>query len=299
MRSLGGTSSTYWFCTIDSTSVNSRSCSYVAALSVTLLAADPPSESVNTTSNAPVTNAFFMESPWLPLSAPCAEPLLGILGLALEAHLEVEARPFQRARVPDRSNFLTLAHVVAFLHQDIGDVRVQRVVLVVVIQNDQIAVALEPARIDDVATEHGAHLASLAGLDVDAVPEGTRAKTRVDLGAEGRDDPPFCGPRQSPAKSTKADRRWLDARLGRRHLGDAALLGLQIADERLELARGFGELADHSLVVGSLVAHPGQEGTPLRGVAIDFGLLALGVGFEIGQLPLSKFFPAPTVVEPV
>jgi hypothetical protein len=39
-------------------------------LSVTLLAAVPPSERVKTTSNAPVTNAFFMESPWLPRSAP-------------------------------------------------------------------------------------------------------------------------------------------------------------------------------------------------------------------------------------
>src|SRR5207237_246734 len=114
-------------------------------------AADPPSDSVSTTSNAPVTNAFFMESPWPPLSAPLAEPLLGILGLALEAHLEVEARPFQRARVPDRSNPLALPHVVALLHEDVGDVRVERVVLVVVIENDQIAVALEPARVDDAA----------------------------------------------------------------------------------------------------------------------------------------------------
>src|SRR5919108_2659090 len=125
MRSLGGTSSTYWFCTIDSTSVNNRSCSYVAALSVTLLAADPPSESVSTTSNAPVTNAFFMESPWPPLSAPLPEPLLGILRPALEAHLEVEARPLQRARVPDRSDPLALAHLVALLHGDLGDVRVE------------------------------------------------------------------------------------------------------------------------------------------------------------------------------
>src|SRR5206468_2526511 len=122
-----------------------------------------------------------MESPWPPLSAPLAEPLLGILGLALEAHLEIEARPFQRARVPDRSNSLPLADIVAFLHEDVGDVRVERVVVVLVIENDQIAVALEPAGVDDVPAVDGAHLASLAGLDVDAVTEGTGAEARVDL----------------------------------------------------------------------------------------------------------------------
>ena len=48
---------------MDSTSVKSLSCSYVALPSVPLLATDPPIDSVSTTSSEPITNAFFMGSP--------------------------------------------------------------------------------------------------------------------------------------------------------------------------------------------------------------------------------------------
>src|SRR5439155_731944 len=172
MSSLGGTSSTYWFCTIDRTSVNSRSCSYVAPLSVPLLATEPPSERVSTTSKEPITNAFFMESPRSRVaSAPLSEPLFRVLWLALVTHLEIEARPLQRARVPHCPDALSLLHVVAFLHDDIGNVRVQRVVLIVVVQDDQVSVPLEPARVHDVPGEHGRHVAALPGLDVHAVAD--------------------------------------------------------------------------------------------------------------------------------
>src|SRR5436190_20186882 len=114
MRSFGGTSSTYCVCTIDSTSVNSRSCSYVAPESVPLLATVPPSDSVNTTSNEPITNAFFMNiSSCAAISAPLAEPLFWILGLALEADLEIQARSLERAGVSHRADPLSLLHVVA------------------------------------------------------------------------------------------------------------------------------------------------------------------------------------------
>src|SRR5918996_934280 len=117
MSSLGGTSSTYWFCTIDNTSVNSLSCSYVAPLSEDLLATEPPSDSVSTMSSEPITNAFFMESP----STSLPEPLGGVQRLALESHLEVEARPRQGAGVSHRADPLSLPHVVALLHHDRGD----------------------------------------------------------------------------------------------------------------------------------------------------------------------------------
>src|SRR2546427_1492017 len=164
MSSLGGTSSTYWFCTIDSTSVKSRSCSYVAPLSVPLLATEPPSERVSTTSKEPITNAFFMESPRSRVaSAPLSEPLFRVLRLALVTHLEIEARPLQRARVPHCPAALSLLHVVAFLHDDIGDVRVQRVVLVVVVQDDQVSVPLDPVPVADEPGEHGCHAAGFPG----------------------------------------------------------------------------------------------------------------------------------------
>src|SRR5438445_427114 len=185
MSSLGGTSSTYWFCTIDSTSVKSRSCSYVAPLSVPLLATEPPSERVSTTSKEPITNAFCMESPRSRVaSAPLSEPLFRVLRLALVTHLEIEARPLQRARVPHCPDALSLLHVVAFLHDDVGDVRVQRVVLVVVVQDDQVSVPLEPARVHDVSGEHGRHVAALPGLDVHAVAERPRSEPGMHLSAE-------------------------------------------------------------------------------------------------------------------
>src|SRR5262245_55966386 len=185
MRSLGGTSSTYWFCTIDRTSVNNRSCSYVAPESVPLLATEPPSDRVSTTSREPITNAFFMESPRSrTLSAPLSEPLFGVLRPALVPDLEIEARPLQRARIPHCSDALSLLHVVAFFHEDVGDVGIQREVLVVVIQDDQVSVTLEPSRVHDVPGEHRRNITSLAGLDVHAIAKRPRAEPRVHLSAE-------------------------------------------------------------------------------------------------------------------
>ena len=79
MRSFGATSSTYWFCTIESTSVNSLSCSYVALPSVPLLATEPPSDSVSTTRSEPITKAFFMDSPCPHRLAALPEPLFRVL----------------------------------------------------------------------------------------------------------------------------------------------------------------------------------------------------------------------------
>src|SRR3989442_3155673 len=156
MRSLGATSSTYWFWTMERTSVNSRSCSYVAPLSVLLLATVPPKDSVSTTRSELMTNAFFMKPPLTSASLP--QPVGRILGLALEAHLEVQARARERAGIPDGADVLCLPHVVTLLHVDVRDMGVQRVVLVAMIHDDQIPVPLEPAGVDHVPSVHGPHL---------------------------------------------------------------------------------------------------------------------------------------------
>src|SRR5881394_668101 len=228
MSSLGGTSSTYWFCTIDRTSVNSRNCSYVAPVSVPLLTAEPPSDRVSTTSSEPITHTFFMESPRARIAS---DPLLGVLRPPLVPHLEIEARPLEGARVPHCPDALPLLHVVAFLHQGLGDVRIERVVLVVVVQDDQVAVALEPSRIHDVPREHGRHITSLDGLDVHAIAKRPRAEPRMHLGAERAHHPALRRPRQPAAKQPESYRRSLGTRLRRRDLGQAALPGLQLADE--------------------------------------------------------------------
>src|SRR5215470_13287777 len=257
MRTLGGTSSTYWFCTIDRTSVKSRSCSYVAPESVPLLATEPPSERVSTTSREPITNAFFMESPRSrTLSAPLSEPLFGVLRLALVSHLEIEARPLQRARIPHCPDALSLLHVVPFLDQDVGDVRIQREVLIVVVQDDQVSVALEPSRVHDVPGVHRRNITSFAGLDIHAIAKRPRAEPRVHLSAERAHHSALRRPRQPATKGTESHgRRSLGARLRRRDLGQAPLLGLEVADESLQSSRRLGELAHHPLVVCALVAN--------------------------------------------
>src|SRR5262249_61190990 len=115
MRSFGGTSSTYWFCTMLSTSVNSLSCSYVALWSALLLATDPPSDRVSTTRSVLITKAFFMD---VVLSSPLGlatltEPLFRILRLALVTHLQVEPRPGERSRIAHRADSLSRPHVLA------------------------------------------------------------------------------------------------------------------------------------------------------------------------------------------
>src|SRR5436190_21478984 len=301
MSSLGGTSSTYWFCTIDSTSVKSRSCSYVAPLSVPLLATEPPSERVSTTSKEPITNAFFMESPRSRVaSAPLSEPLFRVLRLALVTHLEIEARPLQRARVPHCPDALSLLHVVAFLHDDIGNVRVQRVVLVVVVQDAQVSVPLEPARVHDVPGEHGRHVAALPGLDVHAVAERPSSEPGMHLSAERADHTALRRPRQPAPESTETHGRGsFGARLRRRDPGLASLLGLEVADERLQSSRRLGELAHHPLVVRALVADLRQQDAALGGVPIDFALLTLGIRPECRQVLLPALFPAAAILQTV
>src|SRR6266571_2248917 len=282
---------------MDSTSVNSRSCSYVAPVSVDLLETVPPSESVSTTSKALMTNAFFMESPESP-SASLPEPLLRILWLALVAHLEVEARPLERTRVPDRADSLCLPHVVALLHEDLSHVRVQRVVLVVVIQDYQIPVPLEPSRVDHVAAVDGLDVPSLAGLDVHAVAERARPEPRMHLRAEPGDDAPLRRPRQPATEAAEPDRRPRGRLLRRRDLRQPLLLlGLEVPDEGLEAPRRLGELAHHPLVIRALVAHLREQHATPGPLAVDLGLLARGVRAEARELALARLLPGAAILQ--
>src|SRR5439155_756413 len=66
-----------------------------------------------------------------------------------------------------------------------------------------------------------------------------------------------------------------------------------------ESAGRFGELAHHALVVGTLVAHPREQGPPLRGLAVDLRLLGLGFGVQSRQLLLAPLFATLAIGEPV
>src|SRR5262245_37318465 len=136
MTSLGGTSSTYWLWMIERTSVNSLRFSYVAAVSLLLLATAPPSESVMRSRSTEIIATFLARrmglmyaSALLLFARPSPaytvravdlatrpQPLRGILRLPCVAHLEVEARPLQRSRVPHRADGLPLLDLVSFRH---------------------------------------------------------------------------------------------------------------------------------------------------------------------------------------
>src|SRR5437773_1164759 len=182
--------------------------------------------------------------------------------------------------------------LVALFRLDLGDVGVERIVLVPVVHDDQVPVPLEPSGVHDVARVHRRDVATHRCLDVDAIPESPRPESRVYLRPESRHDPPLGRPRQPAAKAPEPGRRRLDPTLGWRRLRQLALLGLEVANERLETLRGFRQFPDDALVVGSLVAHPREERPTLRGVAIDFRLLPLALLVEARQLPLLRLLAA-------
>src|SRR6266542_3192432 len=214
-----------------------------------------------------------------------------ILRLSLIAYLEIEARTGQGSGVAHRTDPLRLAHVVALLHEDLGDVSVQRVVLVAVVQDDEVAVPLEPSRVHDVARVDRRDVHPSGRLDVHAIAEGLRAEPRMHLGSERADDAAVRRPRQPSTQLTESHARRVAGRARRWDLGEPSLLGLQVTDEGLEPTRGLGELPHHALVIGTLVSDAGEENASPGGVPVDLGLLPLGLGAEGRELVLPRLLP--------
>src|SRR5437868_3066471 len=125
-----------------------------------------------------------------------------ILRFPLIAYLEIEARTGQGSRVAHRADALRRPDVVALLHEDLGDVGVQRVVLVAVVEDDEVAVPLEPPRVHDVARIDRRDVRPSGRLDVHAIAEGLRAEPGMDLGSERADDAAIRRPRQPSTQLT-------------------------------------------------------------------------------------------------
>src|SRR5260370_40174865 len=151
-----------------------------------------------------------------------------ILWLSLIAYLEIEARTGPGAGVAHRADTLRLAHVVAFLHEDLGDVGVQRVVLVAVVQDDEVAVPLEPSRVHDVARVDRGDVRPSGRLDVHAIAEGLRAEPRMHLGSERADDAAVRRPRQPSTQLTESHARPVAGRAPGGDLAEPPLLALHV-----------------------------------------------------------------------
>src|SRR5262249_55964400 len=239
-----------------------------------LVGTGPPSERVSTTSSELITNAFFMR--FLRL-ASLPQPLGRVLRLALIANFEIETRSRQRARVAHGPDPVALAHLVTFLNQDIGNVRVEREVVVAVVEDDQVSVTLEPSCVDHVAGIDRVDLRALLRFDVDPVAERLRSKTGVHLRPERRNNPTLGGPGQTTSEGTESH-SGRGAVCGRWCLCNPPLLGLEISDERFEPPRRLAELTNHPFVVGSLVANFSKQLSTFSRLPVDLGLFLLGFG---------------------
>src|SRR5207245_11601280 len=92
---------------------------------------------------------------------------------------------------------LPLSYGLTLARLDLRDVRVERVVLVSVVHDDQVPIPLEPPRIDDVARVHRGDFPTHRCLDVDAIPESPGPESRVHLHTEPPDGPPLGRPGQA------------------------------------------------------------------------------------------------------
>src|SRR5262249_1069567 len=118
------------------------------------------------------------------LSAPLAQPLFGILRPAPIAYLEIEPRARRRAGVPHRPDTLPLAAGGSLPPLDLGDVRIERVQLVSVVDDDEVAIALEPAGVRDLPGQHRFDARALCRLDINTVAERTGPEPGMHLRPE-------------------------------------------------------------------------------------------------------------------
>ena len=142
-------------------------------------------------------------------------------------------------------------------------VGVQRVVLASVVDDDQVAIATEPARVQHVPGGHGRDARPLRHIDIDPVPERLGSEPRMHLRPVFSDHPAVRRPGQPAAKTGESRTRpaasiggaGRDRAVGGGPLAAAALplLLLKIPDECLQPPGRLGQLPHHPVVVGALV----------------------------------------------
>src|SRR5665647_744329 len=130
------------------------------------------------------------------LSSP-PKPLQGIEGLGLVADLEIEALALEGTGVADDGHGLPRPDHVADRGQELRAVAVKRVVGHAVVDDEEVAVALEVIGVDDLAGVNGQDERLVFGRrDLDPLVHDDRFEVGVLLEPERCDDPAVEGPRQ-------------------------------------------------------------------------------------------------------
>src|SRR5262245_13894532 len=118
--------------------------------------------------------------------------------------LEVQESPFERARVSDLAEDRADADLLAHGFGDRSQVSDERVKALAVIDDDEVSVATEPTRVDDLPPGDGDDRASRRRADVEALVGGHRPELAVhDVPEADLDDAPR-GKRKSPAQSRES-----------------------------------------------------------------------------------------------
>src|SRR5512143_1369683 len=122
--------------------------------------------------------------------SPPPQPLQGIEGLGLVPDLEIEALALEGPGVAGDGHGLTGPDHVADRRQELGAVAVEGVIGQSVVDDQQIAVALEVVGIDDLAgVDREDERLGGRRRDLDPFVHNDGVEVGIPLGPEGRDDP--------------------------------------------------------------------------------------------------------------
>src|SRR5439155_14897980 len=125
------------------------------------------------------------------------EPLERIQCLPPFADLEVERRTYGGAGVAYPADDLSGGHLLGDGDADLGGVGVKRVETTAVVDDNTLAVALEPDDVVDPPSGHSGDRGPERRRDVDAAIEGSRVEPGVGLVPERPRDPPVHRPREA------------------------------------------------------------------------------------------------------
>ena len=182
------------------------------------------------------------------------EPLYGIDGTAVDAHLEIQGRRPGGGRT-DAADLHAAVHPIPAAHGRRGQISVEREVIGAVIEDDQGAEAAERIRIGDRPAVDRANGCPLWRLDLNTISDGGAAQTAGCL-PEMPTDAPGDGPVERTAERRERNRDGF-GRSATREVGD---LMLEVVAGGLELAGELGGQIAPRVDPGD-ERGPGRDGT--------------------------------------
>src|SRR3954468_8333405 len=205
-----------------------------------------------------------------PLASRRGEPALRIEGRLARSPLEVQIGAFERPGIADRADDFAGTHYVVLRSGERGEVRHEREVPAPMIDDEEVAVAAEPARVRHGTCRDGVDGSPVGAANVDAPLERDGSETRIDRAPEVRFYPTSCD-REGELSAQPPE--------GQRGNGGGSRGPFQLADLAGQVALGLLQLGNRLLVDGLLLLNGGEERALLAGALLERGVL---VRFEPG-----------------